>query len=330
MKELLQSLFEYKTLSREAARDILVQISQGAFSEYEVTSFMTVFKMRSLTTDELQGFADALLSLSTPVDLGTHDVMDIVGTGGDGKNTFNISTLACLIVAGAGQKVAKQGNYGATSVSGASTVLEHLGYRFKSDSAALKNELEQANICFLHAPLFHPALKAVGPIRRSLGFRTFFNLLGPLVNPVRPRFQLLGVYNLEAARLYSYYLQQSGKKFAVVHSLDGYDEVSLTGDTKIISNAGEEILTPEQLGKRQVSASDIYGGDTADVAADIFRRIIAGNGTWAQNAVVLANAALALHCTGRYLDYEAAYQAAVASLESGNAAKALQTLIDLQ
>lgn len=330
MKQLLQSLFKYKTLSREEAKAILIEISQGKYSDFEISSFITVFAMRSITIVELQGFVDALLELAVPVDLGTHEVLDIVGTGGDGKNTFNISTLACFIVAGAGQKVVKQGNYGASSVSGSSNVIENMGYRFKNDSELLKKELAEANICFLHAPLFHPALKAVGAIRKSLGFRTFFNLLGPLVNPARPKFQLLGVYNLEGERLYNYFLQESGRQFAVVHSLDGYDEVSLTGDSKVITNTGERIFTPEALGKRQVFPEDIYGGDTPEAAAEIFRTIISGKGSWSQNAVVLANAALGLHCTGKYATYEEAYQAAVVSLESGKALNALNTLIALQ
>jgi anthranilate phosphoribosyltransferase len=256
--------------------------------------------------------------------------MDIVGTGGDGKNTFNISTLACFIVAGAGQKVAKHGNYGASSISGASNVMEQLGYKFSSNTDKLKQEVEEANICFMHAPLFHPALKTVGPIRRNLGVRTFFNMLGPMVNPANPAFQLVGVYNLEMARIYNYLLQQGGKAFTIIHSLDGYDEISLTNDTKVITNEGERMMTPEQLGKRLVMSEDISGGNSVEDAAAIFKRIISGKGTWAQNAVVLANAAMALQCTGRYKDYNEAWAAAVESLESGKAKQSLDTLISLQ
>ena len=330
MKKILQQLFVYKTLTREEAKTVLIRISNGEFSDCEITAFVTAIRMRSLSTDELEGFVDALLELSVKVDLGSHDVIDIVGTGGDGKNTFNISTLSSFIVAGAGQKVVKQGNYAATSVSGSSDVLQNMGYTFKNDSGALRREMEEAGICFLHAPLFHPALKTVAHLRRQLGFRTFFNLLGPLVNPARPQYQLLGVYNLEAERLYNYYLQRSGKRFAVVFSLDGYDEISLTGDTKITTNKGEEILTPKELGHRQVSESDIYGGETASMAADIFRKIISGEGSEAQNAVVLANAAMALFCTGKYGTYGEAFELATDSLKSGKAFKALKTLVDLQ
>ena len=330
MKKLLQYLFEHKTLSREKAKEVLVSISNSQYNDSEVAAFITVFLMRSITIEELQGFCDALLELCVKVDVRGQEVLDIVGTGGDGKNTFNISTLSCFIVAGAGQKVAKHGNYGASSISGASNVMEQLGYKHKNNNDLLLKELDDANICFLHAPLFHPALKAVGPIRKNLGIRNFFNMLGPMVNPASPAFQLVGVYNLEMARIYNYLLQQTGKAFTIIHSLDGYDEISLTNDTKVITNKGEKIYTPEQLGKRMVSAEDIYGGNSVEEASKIFSKIIKGEGTWAQNAVVLANAAMALNCTGKYASYEHAYTAAVASLESGKANQALQKLIALQ
>jgi anthranilate phosphoribosyltransferase len=330
MKKILQYLFEHKALSREQAKEVLVNISKAAYNEHEVTAFMTVYLMRSITIEELLGFRDALLELCVPVDLKDYSTIDIVGTGGDGKNTFNISTLACFIVAGTGQKVAKHGNYGATSISGASNVMEQLGYKFKNDIDRLKKEVEQADICFLHAPLFHPALKTVGPIRKNLGVRTFFNMLGPMVNPAFPQFQLVGVYSLEMARIYNYLLQQTGKPFTIIHSLDGYDEISLTNDTKVITNKGEKILTPEQLGKRAVTAMDIYGGNSVEEAAKLFRKILQGEGSWAQNAVVFANAAMALQCTGNYSSYDLAYAAAVDSLESGKANQALKKLIALQ
>ena len=330
MKKILQYLFEHKTLSRQQAFDTLISISRGVYNEHEVTSFVTVFLMRSITIEELQGFRDALLELCVKLDLNGYPTVDIVGTGGDGKNTFNISTLSCFIVAGAGQKVAKHGNYGATSVSGASNVMEQLGYKFKNDNELLKREIDEANICFLHAPMFHPALKTVGALRRNLGIRTFFNMLGPMVNPAFPAYQLVGVYNLEMARIYNYLLQLSGKAFTIIHSLDGYDEISLTGDTKVITNEGERLMTPEQIGKRMVMAEDIYGGNTVEEAARLFSRIIKGEGTYAQNAVVLANSAMALHCTGTYKTYEDAYNAAVESLDGGKAFQCLQKLMALQ
>jgi len=289
-----------------------------------------VYLMRSITIDELQGFRDALLELCVRVDMEGLEVIDIVGTGGDGKNTFNISTLSCFIVAGAGQKVAKHGNYGASTISGSSNVMEQLGYTFKADQGALRKEAESSNICFLHAPMFHPALKAVGAIRRSLGIRTFFNMLGPLVNPAFPAYQLIGVYSLEMARIYNYLLQQGTQSFTIIHSLDGYDEVSLTGDTKVIDNQGEKVLSAEQLGKRSVLPSDLYGGNTVEESAKLFLKILKAEGSWAQHAVVVANAAMALQCTGKYPDYEHCYDAALQSLESGKAYAALQKLLSLQ
>jgi anthranilate phosphoribosyltransferase len=262
--------------------------------------------------------------------MDSFQVMDIVGTGGDGKNTFNISTLSCFIVAGTGQKVAKHGNYGASSISGASNVMEQLGYKFTNDKERLKKEIDKANICYLHAPLFHPALKTVGPIRKNLGVRTFFNMLGPMVNPAFPSFQLVGVYSLEMARIYNYLLQQTDKAFTIIHSLDGYDEISLTNDTKVITNKGDKIMTPQQLGKRMVSPEDIQGGNSVEDAAKIFVKILKGEGSWAQNAVVLANAAMGLNCTGAYKSYDEAWYAAVESLESMRAYNALKTLIELQ
>lgn len=330
MKKILQYLFEHKSLSKQEAKDVLVNISRGTYTESEIAAFITVYLMRSITIAELEGFRDALLELCLKVDLNGHSVMDIVGTGGDGKNTFNISTLSCFIVAGTGQKVAKHGNYGASSISGASNVMEKMGYTFKTNSDQLKKEVEEANICFLHAPIFHPALKTVGPIRKSLGVRTFFNMLGPMVNPAAPAFQLVGVYNLEMARIYNYLLQQTGSAFTIIHGLDGYDEISLTNDTKVITASGEKIMTPAQLGKRMVNASDIYGGNSVEDAAKLFVKILKGEGTWAQNAVVLANAAMALNCTGNYKTYDDAYSAAVESLESGKANQCLQKLIALQ
>jgi anthranilate phosphoribosyltransferase len=330
MKKILNHLFEHKTLSRDQARDVLIAMSEGHYNESELAAFITVFLMRSITIDELLGFRDALLSLAIKIDLGNWEVMDIVGTGGDGKNTFNISTLACFIVAGTGRKVAKHGNYGASSISGSSNVMEQLGYQFTNDVSRLQKEIETANICFLHAPLFHPALKVVGPIRKNLGVRTFFNMLGPLVNPASPSTQLIGVYNLEMARIYNYVLQSTDLSYTIIHSLDGYDEISLTNDTKVITSTGEKIYSPRELGKRMVIAEDLYGGDTLEEAAGIFRQVISGNGSWAQNAVVLANAAMALMGTGEYKQYEDAYQHAVESLENGAALRALEKLINLQ
>ncbi|MGN6296944.1 MAG: anthranilate phosphoribosyltransferase [Ginsengibacter sp.] len=330
MKKILQFLFEHRTLSSEEAKEVLLNISKGIYSDTEIASFTTVFLMRNITIPELMGFRDALIELCVSVTLNGYEVIDIVGTGGDGKNTFNISTLSCFIVAGAGYKVAKHGNYGATSISGSSNVMETLGYHFSNDNKKLLKEIEEANICFMHAPLFHPALKVVGPVRKNLGVRTFFNMLGPLVNPAQPGVQMIGVFNLEMARIYSYLLQQSGAKFTIIHSLDGYDEISLTGDSKVITNSGEQILTPQYLGKRSVSAQDIYGGNSTDEAAKIFLKILKGEGSWAQNAVVMANAAMAIFATGHVKDYDECFRLAIDSLESGKAYQNFQKLISLQ
>ncbi|ANH79839.1 anthranilate phosphoribosyltransferase [Niabella ginsenosidivorans] len=330
MKRILSLLFEHKTLDRATAKEVLVNIGKGVYNEHEITSFMTVYLMRSISLQELQGFQDALLELCVPLDFNGIDTIDIVGTGGDGKNTFNISTLSCFVVAGTGHKVTKHGNYGASTVSGASNVVESMGYRFKNNNAALTRELEAANICFLHAPQFHPALKNVGPIRKNLGMRTFFNMLGPLVNPAFPSFSIIGVYNLEMARLYNYLMQQQSKHFAIVHGLDGYDEISLTGDSKVITATGEQVLSAMELGGREVKPESIRGGTTVEEAAKIFSAIIRGKGTPEQEAVVLANSAIALQVTGVYPNYADAFEAAKESLRSGRAYECLQKLIALQ
>ena len=330
MKKVLNYLFEHRTLTREDARQILVSIGKGEYNEHELSAFMTVYLMRSITLDELMGFRDALLELSVSIDFQHREVMDVVGTGGDGKNTFNISTLSCFIIAGAGFPVAKHGNYGASSISGASNLMERIGYVFKNNQDALRKELDASNMCFLHAPFFHPALKTVGPIRKNLKVRTFFNLLGPVVNPSRPAFQLIGVYNLEIARLYNYLLQSENSTFAIVHSLDGYDEISLTADSKVITKQGEKVYHPNALGGMVVRPDEIYGGETVDAAVEKFMCILQGKGTASQNAVVCSNAAIGLMLSGKFQNYESAYESAKDSLLGGKAYAALKKLIQLQ
>ena len=330
MKKILQQLFEHKTLDRPVAKQVLVDIGKGVYNEHEITAFMTVYLMRSITLQELQGFQDALLELCRPMNFDGFKTIDIVGTGGDGKNTFNISTLSCFIVAGAGHKVTKHGNYGASTVSGSSNVVERMGYKFKNDNGQLRKELEQANICFMHAPLFHPALKNVGPIRKNLGVRTFFNMLGPLVNPAFPSYSIIGVYSLEMARLYNYLMQQQTERYSIIHALDGYDEISLTGDSKIITQDGEKIYAAMELGKMEIAPESITGGETIEAAAKIFKAIISGNGMPQQEAVVLANAGVALFTTGSYNNYSDAFDAAKESLQSGKANECLKKLIEIQ
>lgn len=328
MKEILQYLFDHQTLSKAQAKSILLEISKNIFNEIEVTSFVTVFLMRSITLEELEGFTEALQQLAPKIDLGTNDLVDIVGTGGDGKNTFNISTLASLIVAGTGQKVSKHGNYAASTISGASNVLETLGYRFKETEADLKSDLEKGNFCYLHAPIFHTSLKSIAPMRKNLGLKTFFNLLGPLINPAKPRYTMIGVANLEIARIYQYLLQKKSADFLLVNALDGYDEISLTGDTKIMDKNGEKIYSAEELMFKNIDPETIFGGTHIEEAAKIFKNILEGKGTYEQNAVVLANAAMALKNTEKYGDYESCLALAKDSLMTGQALNCLNVLID--
>ncbi len=326
MKSILNDLYQHKKLSKSEAKQILIDIAQEKYNDAHLASFMTVFMMRPITADELSGFRDALKELAIKVDLSDYNTVDIVGTGGDGKDTFNISTLTSFIVAGTGQKVAKHGNYSVSSQSGSSDMLESFGYAFTNNEDTLKRHLEKANICFLHAPKFHPAMKAVGPTRKALALKTFFNILGPLVNPSSPQNQLLGTFNLEIARLYNYILQDEDSNYGIVHALDGYDEISLTGGFKLFTKAGEQIITPEELGQKALQQSDIYGGNSVAEAAKIFKTIIDGKGTDAQNSVVLTNAAFALKIVGDKKSFEQAFEEAKDSLFG---LKAKQCLIKL-
>ncbi|MEM1323257.1 MAG: anthranilate phosphoribosyltransferase [Bacteroidota bacterium] len=328
MKQLLNRLFEHQTLGREEARQILVAISEGQYNNSQMVAFMTVYQMRTITVEELQGFREALLDLCRPVDLNGLESIDIVGTGGDGKNTFNISTLSSFIVAGAGYKVTKHGNYGVSSACGSSNVLEHLGYQFTNDIDTLKQQLDRSNICFFHAPLFHPAMKTVAPLRRELGVKTFFNMMGPLVNPARPRYQLLGVFNLGLSRLYEYIFQQTDRQFSIVYAMDGYDEISLTGAYKLRTNSGEQVLTPEAIGKPRLRQEQLYGGDTVEEAAKIFTDILKGQGTDAQFDVVTANAGTAIHCIKPEQSLEDCIAEAAESLLSKRALQHFEKLIN--
>ncbi len=329
MKSILYNLFEHRYLGRTEARDILQNIALGKYSNEQIASLITVFLMRNISVEELCGFRDALLEMCLPVELDEFSPIDIVGTGGDGKNTFNISTAACFVVAGAGYSVVKHGNYGATSVSGASNVIEQQGVKFTTDAQKLRRSIEECNIAYLHAPLFNPALKAVAPVRKALGVRTFFNMLGPLVNPVKPRYQLLGVYNLPLLRLYSYTYQASGTNHAVVHSLDGYDEISLTSEFKVATTLNEKIYTPESLGFERCREEQLFGGDTPEQAAEIFLSVLNGTSTAAQRDVVLINAAFAIGVRCPEKCIEECIEEARESLESGRAAQTLRKFVEL-
>jgi anthranilate phosphoribosyltransferase len=330
MKAILNHLFEQKTFSRTQSKEILTNISLGKYNASQMAAFMTAYCMRSITVDELQGFKESMIELCVPIDLNSDfNLIDLCGTGGDGKDTFNISTLASFIVAGAGYHVAKHGNYGVSSGCGSSNVMEFLGYRFVNDQDKLKQSLEQAGICFLHAPLFHPAMKNVAPIRRELGVKTFFNMLGPMVNPAQPQNQIVGVYSLELARLYAYLYQQSNKNYTILHALEGYDEISLTCDFKTFSNTGEQIHQIEGLGFERIDAQSISGGSTVEESAKIFKMILNGKGTIAQNNVVLCNAAMAIKTIQQEKSFADCFYEAEISLNQGNALKSFNKLIEL-
>lgn len=329
MKELLYKMFEHKNLSREEARDVMLNIADSRYNDAQLSAFMTVFLMRSITTEELTGFRDAILERRLPVDFDNVKAIDIVGTGGDGKNTFNISTATCFVVAGAGEKVIKHGNYGASSVSGASNVLEHHGVKFTADIDKLSRSLDESGVCYLHAPFFSPALKSVAGVRKALAVRTFFNMLGPLVNPVRPHHQLLGVYNLKLMRLYNYIAQNEGIACTIVHSLDGYDEISLTSPFKVSDAKGERLYTPADMNFDTHSQQEIYGGDTIADAAAIFDRVLEGKSNVAQRDCVVANAAFALTTLNPEMSLTEAKRRAEESIDSGRALSAFRKFVEL-
>jgi anthranilate phosphoribosyltransferase len=328
MKNILNRLINHEILSKEEAKDVLVNISSGNYNPSQISAFLTVYMMRSISIEELAGFREALLELCIRVDLSAYNTIDLVGTGGDGKDTFNISTLASFVTAGIGIKVAKHGNYGVSSISGSSNVMETLGVKFSNDSSFIEKCIDKAGIAILHAPLFHPAMKNVAPIRKELAVKTFFNMLGPLVNPSFPKNQLLGVFNLEMARMYGYLYQNTNVNFTILHSLDGYDEVSLTGPTKIITSTKEGMLNPVDFGVRHLEQSEIEGGKTIEESAEMFLNIISGKGTEAQNNVVCANAGLAIATVNGCIPKEG-FELAKESLLSGKGLKALNNLQEL-
>lgn len=328
MKTILNRLINQESISSSEAKQVLVNISKGAYNQSQIAAFLTVYMMRSITIEELEGFRDALLELCIPVNLEGYNTIDLCGTGGDGKNTFNVSTLASFVTAGAGVHVTKHGNYGVSSACGSSNVMEHLGIKFSNDTDFLKRCLDQAHICVLHAPLFHPAMKHVAPIRRELGVKTFFNMLGPMVNPAFPSNQMVGVFSLELLRLYSYLYQKSHKNYCIVHALDGYDEISLTGAAKIAKNNTEQILMPEHFGVTSIQQQAIYGGDTIESSAKIFTNVLDGKGTEAQNNVVCANAALAI-ATVKGTPLTESFYLAKETLLNGKAKTCFNTLVKL-
>lgn len=325
MKNILNRLFQHETLSKQEAKEILTKIALGEYNPSQIASFLTVFLMRSITIPELEGFREALLELCVPVDFTDYETIDLCGTGGDNKDTFNISTLASFVTAGAGIMVAKHGNYGVSSISGSSNVMEALGIKFTNDVDFLKKSIEKANIAILHAPLFHPAMKQVAPIRKELGVKTFFNMLGPMVNPSFPKNQMVGVFSLELARMYAYLYQNTPTNYTIIHGLDGYDEISLTNDTKVISNTMEKIITTKDFNLNTINEIEIYGGKSIEESATLFQNILHGNGTKSQNDVVCANAALAI-ATVKNCSIIEGLELAKESLISGKALEKLQLL----
>lgn len=328
MKDTLNYLFAGNTLTKEEARTMLTRIGEGQFSESEIASFLTVFRMRKLKAEELAGFRQALLDLCISVDLSEYNTIDVVGTGGDGKNTFNISTLSCFILAGAGYKVTKHGNYGLSSVSGASNMFEYFGYQFSNNIEKLRKELDQFGICFLHAPLFHPAMRHVGPVRKALKVKTLFNMMGPIINPSFPKNQLVGVSDLEIMDLYHQVFEDSNQNYLIVHSLDGYDEISLTGDARFVSNQTEDSISVADFGFLTVTPEELSGGNSVEDAARIFRGILEGNGTQAQQNVVVANAALGIRCMSPEKLLDACVAEALESLESKKALSVFKKLFN--
>lgn len=327
MKQILNHLFEQKTFSKNEAKEILTNIALGRYNASQMAAFMAVYCMRNITVEELEGFRDGMLDLCLKPELGDRDLIDLCGTGGDGKDTFNISTLASFVVAGAGYKVAKHGNYGVSSGCGSSNVMEYLGHRFTNNADRLNDDLDRASICFLHAPLFHPAMKSVAPIRKDLGVKTFFNMLGPLVNPSRPKFQMVGVFNLELARLYTYLYQKSPVQYTILHALDGYDEVSLTGDFKTFSPSGEQLHTLKDIGFDPFDPSRIGGGTTIEDSAQIFQDVLTGRGSFEQNSVVLCNAAIGIRTISPEKTFGDAFYEAEDSLLSMRALNSFKKLV---
>ncbi len=328
MKTILEQLYQHEQLSREQSRQVLHRIATEDYDDILLMAFIGVYQMRDISLEELQGFRDALLELCRPVDLSSFDAIDLCGTGGDGKNTFNISTTSAFIVAASGYKVAKHGNYGVSSICGSSNVLESLGYQFVTDQDTLKQQLDKSNITFLHAPLFHPAMKSVANVRRTLGMKTFFNMLGPLVNPAQPKYQLTGVFNQELARLYKYILQDCGRAFVILHSMDVYDEISLTDEFRMISNQGDRLLHPEDIDLPKLDPRQLHGGDSIEASAKILLDILKGKGTGAQNLAVTANAGVAIKCMEPKKSIKQCMALANETIQSGKGFEVLQSLIN--
>jgi len=329
MKKYLNQLIEGETLSREQTHDILLGITRQEYNDCQIAALLMALQTRGVTVDELLGFRDGLLETGKRVDLDGYNTLDIVGTGGDGKNTFNISTCSAFVIAGAGYKVTKHGNGASTSVSGASNVLEAHGVKFSVDPDVLRRSLDEAGICYLHAPLFAYGMKFVGPVRKALGVPTCFNLLGPLVNPCRPKNSLHGTATQAQQRLYVRAHQKIGDNYGVVTSYDGYDEISLTSGFKLVTPHFEKVFTPKDLGLNYVEPKDIFGGASADEARGIFDAVLEGHASEAQKSVVLANAACGISVIDRNLSVEESIALCRESLDSGKALAAFKRFVEI-
>lgn len=326
MKTYLSKLLSAQTVSSEEAKNAILKIGSGEINPSQIAAFLMGIQQKGITVDELSGFREGMLELAVGIDLSEFDAMDVCGTGGDGKDTFNISTTSAFVVAGAGQNVAKHGNHGVSSPVGSSTVLEHLGVKFTNDADYLRSKIENAGICYLHAPLFHPAMRFVGPIRKELGIKTFFNILGPLMNPAKVQKQLSGVFDINTFELYKDLFIASGTKFGVVHALDGYDEVSLTGNFRLANNHTDKIINPNEIEMELVDAQELHGGNSLEESAKIMLDILKKQGTKAQTNAVLTNAGIALSIA-RDISIEEGISQAKESLKSGKALKSLETLV---
>lgn len=330
MKEILNRMLNHEELTREETKNILVSITREEIPEEQITALLTCLQMRGVSVEELLGFRDGILETGVPAILDCDRYIDVVGTGGDRKNTFNISTTSCFVIAGAGYKVAKHGNYSATSVSGASNVIAEHGVKFSADIDILNRSINEAGIVYLHAQLFAQAMKFVGPIRKALQFPTVFNLLGPIVNPSQPQAQLLGVANLNQMRLYSQVYQRIGIDYGIVNSIDGYDEISLTGDFKVTTNNYERIFNPSDLGFETAKPEELVAGATEKEAKEIFDSVLENRALPAQKNIVLANAAFGIQVMEKgSKSIDECIEIARESIDSGNALNTFKKFVEL-
>lgn len=330
IKAIFNRLLNHEELKREETKELLIAITRGKLNDAEIAALLTAIQIRGISVEELLGFRDGILATGVPVPLDCDRYIDVVGTGGDRKNTFNISTTACFVIAGAGYKVAKHGNYAATSVSGASNVIKNHGVNFTADLDKLNRSINECGIVYLHAQLFAKAMKFVGAIRKALPFPTFFNLLGPIINPSKPQCQLLGVANLDQMRLYQQVYQKIGIDYGIVNSIDGYDEISLTGPFKVTTADYERVFKPAELGFDIAKPEEIQAGATEEEAKEIFDNVLANTALPAQKNIVLANAAFGIQVYEKgKKTIEECIDIARESIDSGKALNTFKKFVEL-